>query len=261
MLSAGFGRSGCIGPARLRGGWCRGILAPGVAQGRALGLVLVLAAACGSPARAVGNTDLVLGLQSQKVQRGQAQSDGDAVASADLRWRADGPWRAHAGLSTLDRQRRRGGVEAQLGAGIGRDGEGDWDWQLAATHYRVLGAGPARRPAYEEWSASLDWAGRWQLLLTMVPAYPGPLPGGGRGRGRLWQQELGWHQRLGPSWALDLGLGRVRYGGLAIADAGYGSLSLSWTHGPLSLSATRIHSDSPTSDVGPRALLALAWRL
>jgi len=257
VLSAGFGRSGCIGPARLCGGRRRGILAPG----RALALALTLAAVFGNPARAAGTTDVVLGLQSQKVLRGQGQSDGDAVASADLRWRADGPWRAHAGLSTLDHQRRRGSVEAQLGAGIGREGEGDWDWLLAATHYRVLGEGPARRPAYEELSASLDWAGRWQLLLTMAPAYPGPLPGGGRGRGRLWQQELGWHQRLGPNWALDVGLGRVRYGGLAIPDAGYGSLSLSWTRGPLSLSATRIHSDSPFSDVGPRALLALAWRL
>ncbi len=226
------------------------------------GLVQALAffTLCTGLARA-GDIETVLGLQSDKVQRGFSQSGGDAVASADARWRGDAGWLLNGGLSTLGRERQRGRAELLLGGGWASSGDGDWTWQATGSAYRTLGGGEAARAPYEELALSLDWTGRAQLLLAAAPSYPGPLPGGARGRGLSAQAEFGWHQRLVPGWSLDLGYGYVRYTRILIPDHNYGSAGLAWTQGRLTLAATRVFSNTPGQKVGPKALLALAWQL
>lgn len=211
-------------------------------------------------ARADG-LETVLGLQSDKVQRGFSQSGGDPVASADTRWRGDTGWLLNGGLSTLGRDRQRGRAELLLGGGWSSAGEGDWAWQATGTAYRTLGSGGSARAPYEELALALDWAGRGQLLLAAAPSYPGPLPGGARGRGLAALVELGWHQRLVPGWSLDLGYGYVRYTRILIPDHNYGSVGLAWSRGGLTLAATRVFSNTPGQKVGPKPLLALAWQL
>ncbi len=208
-----------------------------------------------------GVLEAVLGLQSDKRQRGFSLSGRDPVASLDMAWRTDGGWLAQAGLSTLGRDRRRGDAEAVLGAAYAGALAESWAWQATATHYRVLGGGSARRPPYEELALSLAAPARWDLLFSVAPAYPGRLPGGGSGRGRTLVLEVGWHPRLAPGWVLDLGVGEVRYTALAIADQGYGSVGLSWSHGRLGVSATRVFRGGPGPAADARAVLALSWRL
>jgi hypothetical protein len=205
--------------------------------------------------------DGALGWQSDKLVRGFSQSGGDPVASLDGRWLADSGWSLHGGLSSLGRDRRRGSAEFSAGAGCGGFWGRDWAWQGTATHYRSLGAGEQRRPPYEEIAIGLGWAGRLNVVLGVAPAYPGPLPGGGRGHGRLATLEATWQQPLGAGWALEAGLGRADYSRIAFADFGFGSLGLSLRLGRAQLVASRIFNNSPASSTGARAVLALAWSL
>jgi len=218
--------------------------------------LLLVAAGC----RAAG-LEAVLGLQSDKLQRGFSTSGGDPVASLDTRWRDDSGWLAQGGLSTLGRDRRRGDAEMTLGGGYGGLFAGSWAWQLSATHYRVLGRGEQRRAPYSEFALALDAPGRVDLLLAASADYPGFRPDGSNGRGGAQIVEGGWHPRLVPGWVLDLGLGYVRYTGITFANHGYGSIGLSWRSGRLGLSATRVFRDGPGGPADPRAVLAVAWQL
>ena len=207
-----------------------------------------------------GTVEATLGFQSDKLRRGFSDSGGDPVASADARYRDNGGWLVQGGLSTLGRDHRRGHAELSLGGGYGGVFDPGWAWQLSATNYRVLG-GTLRRPAYHELALALDAPGRVDLLLAASPDYPGLLYGGGAGRGGLQVAEAGWHPRLAPGWVLDLGLGRVRYTGLAFSAQTYGSVGLSWRSGRLGISATRVLRHGPGAAVDPRLVWALSWQL
>ena len=223
----------------------------------ALGLALLLTAGVGH----AEGVEAVLGLQSDKLQRGFSNSGGDPVASLDTRWRADAGWLAQAGLSTLGRDRRRGEAELTLGGGYGGVFADAWAWQATVTHYRVLGGGDARRLPYSELALALDAPGRMDLLLAASADYPGRLYNGDSGRGGAYVAEAGWHPRLAPGWVLDLALGHVRYTRILFADHGYGSVGLSWRSGRLGLSATRVFRDGPAGPADPRAVLAMSWQL
>lgn len=220
------------------------------------GLAMLLPAA--APA---AGFDAALGWQSDKIVRGFSQSNGDPVASLDGRWSGDTGWSAYAGLSSLGRDHRRGDAELTAGAGLGGLWTNDWAWQLTGTLYRSLGGGALRRPPYEEFALGLGWAGRLSTVLALAPAYPGPLPGGGRGHGRLASLEATWHQPLGAGWALEAGLGRADYSRISFADHGFGSLGLSLRLGRAQLVASRIFNNSPASSTGARAVLSLSWSL
>jgi hypothetical protein len=224
-----------------------------------IGLVATLLLAA-LPGRA-DTVEGVLGLQSDKLQRGISNSGGDTVASLDARWRGDTGWLAQAGLSTLGRERRRGDAEMTLGAGYGGVFDEAWAWQATATHYRVLGSGVQRRLPYSELALALDAPGRVDLLLAASADYPGPLPGGGLGRGGTRIAEAGWHPRLAPGWVLDFGLGHVRYTRITFPNHRYGSVGLSWRSGRLGLSATRVFRSGPGPAADPRAVLAVSWQL
>jgi len=224
---------------------------------RAVVLLLAAAFACG--AVHADTVEAALGFQSDKLRRGFSDSGGDPVASIDARWRADAGWLAQGGLSTLGSERRRGDAELTLGGGYGAVLDAGWAWQLTATHYRVLG-GSGRQP-YHELALALDAPGRVDLLLALSPDYPGLLYGGGSGRGGMQVAEAGWHPRLAPGWVLDLGLGRVRYTGLAFPSHSYGSAGLTWRSGRFGASATRVFRSGAGPAVDPRLVLALSWQL
>lgn len=207
-----------------------------------------------------GTVEAALGFQSDKLRRGFSDSGGDPVASADARYRTDSGWLLQGGLSTLGREHRRGDAELTLGGGYGGVFDAGWAWQLTATNYRVLG-GTQTRPTYNELALALDAPGRVDLLLAVSPDYPGPLYGGGLGRGGLQVAEVGWHPRLTLGWVLDLGLGRVRYTDLAFSAQTYGSVGLSWRSGRLGISATRVLRHGPGPAVDPRLVWALSWQL
>jgi hypothetical protein len=224
---------------------------------QALGLALLLSAGVGH----AEGVEAVLGLQSDKLQRGFSNSGGDPVASLDTRWRGDTGWLAQGGLSTLGRDRRRGDAELTLGGGYGGVLDEAWAWQATGTHYRVLGSGTQRRLPYTELALALDAPGRIDLLLAASADYPGTLPTGGSGRGGAQIVEGGWHPRLAPGWVLDFGLGYVRYTRITFANHGYGSVGLSWRSGRLGISATRVFRDGPGPPLDPRAVLAMSWQL
>lgn len=238
--------------------WAQGFF-PNALRKPASTLVLAFGVAAG-PALAA-ESDLVLGMQSDKLQRGFSTSGGDPVASLDARWRADSGWLLQGGASTLGRDRRRGDLELTLGAGYGGVFAEAWAWQLTASQYRVLGHGDQRRPPYGELALALDAPGRTDLLLAASTDYPGRLPAGGNGRGGAYMAEAGWHPRLAPGWVLDLGLGYVAYTRILFADHGYGGIGLSWRSGRLGISATRVFRDGPAGPADPKAVLALSWRL
>lgn len=221
----------------------------------------LLAGLLAAGAAHAGTVEAALGFQSDKLRRGFSDSNGDPVASLDARWRGDGGWLAQGGLSTLGRDRRRGDAELTLGAGYGGAFDSGWAWQLSATHYRTLGGGAQRRLPYHELALGVDAPGRVDLLVAASPDYPGALYDGGIGRGHMQLAELGWHPRLAPGWVLDVGVGRVRYTGLAFGDQTYGSVGLSWRSGPLGVSATRVLRRGPGPAVGPRLVWALSWQL
>ncbi len=224
---------------------------------KALAWALLLAA---SMARA-DQLEAGLGWLSDQVRRGLSLSQGEPSWVADAIWRSDTGWGLSAGLSTRGRDNPGGALELNLGVGRGGMLGERWAWQTSATRYLSLD-GPQRWPSYAELSASATWAGRLQMTLAVAPDYPGRAgePGAPR-HGQAWIAEAGWHEALGAGWALDAGIGRVRYRRVGFADYGYGSVGLSWSRGPWQLVASRVFSDSPApSAAGPRLLLSLLWR-
>ncbi len=197
-----------------------------------------------------------VGWLSDKVVYGISQSNGQGSAVVDLGLRGDTGWVASAGLATLPAARGRAELSASLGRGgaIGELGA----WQASVTAYDTLAEGPQRRAAYQQLGLGYAWNERLQISLWLAPRQPGPAAAGGRTRGRVAVAEAGWQQPLGRGLGLTLGLGQVDYQGLAVAPYRFGSLGLSYSHGPLQVFASWVSSNSGApAAVGPRALVSV----
>jgi hypothetical protein len=197
-----------------------------------------------------------VGAVSDKVVYGISQSDGSSSAVIDLTARSGDGWLLGAGLASLPAARGR--AELNLVAGRGGSLGEQGAWQATATAYTALGSGTSRRPAYLQWGLAYAWNERLQLTAWLTPNQSGPAAMGGRTRGRVTVVEAGWHQPLAHRWAVDVGLGRVDYAGLAVPRYSYGSLGLSWGTGPLQVFVTRVFSRSASpAAAGPRAVVSV----
>lgn len=202
---------------------------------RRLASVLALAAL---PAHA-GDWSGHAGFTTDKVSRGMSVTDGQPSALLDLNYRGDAGWLGSASLSTLNDGTS---TEAVFSLGWARQIDEAWQAQAGASWYAYPGSGRFDNSPYAEFYVSAGWRGRVSLLAVVSPATAFSGPYGQVADRRTRTLEVALHQRLAGRLALEAGLGHMEISGLN--GYRYGSLGLSWTHGPLQLYAARIDSNA-----------------
>lgn len=185
-----------------------------------------------------GDWSAAAALGTDLVAKGLSKTGGQPAASLDLGWRSDTGWTLSAGASTLHDRRA---VELTLGAGWQRQWDADWLTQLGLVRYDDT-RGRQAASGYTEAYATVGWRGQVSLLVALSPdtRMDPSRPDAPANASRL--AELALHQRLAGPWALDAGVGHIDFNHLH--SYRYGSVGLSWSHGPWQAFISRIESDA-----------------
>lgn len=213
-----------------------------------------------------------IGLASDKMVRGTSQSGGRPSLLLDLTYRTDTRWAislgaASLGLGKLADNGRGTNSDSEIYLGVARTWQLDDDWtlQLGSTAYAYPGSRDPFYGEYIEFGASVNWRGALSAAFAATPSISGRDRSGRPRRGATGALELGAHAPLNGPWALDGGVGWHNVSGLGNRPYLYGSLGVSWRHGPSQLFLTWITSRSDERNgvrdrvAGDRTVLSYWW--
>lgn len=197
---------------------------------------------------------------SDKVLRGASQSQGRPVWLLDASRAFDAAGvTASAGLAGPVLQAQGGQAEASLAVSKPWQLDADWSLLASAAQYAYLGGARARAYRYQEAALQLGWRGQVTAGFSASPHTQVFVPGSGLLAGPACTVDIGLHQRLAGTLALDLGLG---WRGLAPRLGSsflYSSAGLSWRQGPLHLFLTTTDSRAPAAQLPAAAPARRRW--
>jgi uncharacterized protein (TIGR02001 family) len=206
---------------------------------RALAIVLVA-----SPLAHAGSCGGALGLSSENIYRGIAQSEGGVSAFGDIHCTFAQHWVAGIGANTL--RPPRNGMDTQFTAYLDRRWRLDDDWsaKLGVIHYEPLHADNRAGFQYDEINAAIGWRGRWLNTVAWSPRVGNAYIGDPAGYNGWLYVETAWRQPLGGRFSLDAALGYAHPSGTPPHDYRYANLALNAAIGDVYVSLSRVWTSS-----------------